>query len=47
MKENLTDILVNVSDSIEMRCRVEGTHIPNINWYKDKKLVGEVSGMAD
>nr|XP_056707634.1 vascular endothelial growth factor receptor 3 isoform X4 [Euleptes europaea] len=45
LKQNLTDILVNVSDSIEMRCRVDGTHIPNINWYKDEKLVEEVSGI--
>ncbi|XP_048347051.1 vascular endothelial growth factor receptor 3 isoform X4 [Sphaerodactylus townsendi] len=45
LKQNLTDILVNVSDSIEMRCRVDGTHIPNINWYKDEKLVAEVSGI--
>lgn len=46
LKQNLSNILVNVSDSIEMRCKVDGTHIPNISWYKDEKLVEEVSGMA-
>lgn len=46
LKQNLSNILVNVSDSIEMRCKVDGVHIPNINWYKDEKLVEEVSGMA-
>ncbi|XP_038596508.1 vascular endothelial growth factor receptor 3 [Tachyglossus aculeatus] len=45
LKQNLTDILVNVSDSIEMRCKVDGAHIPDINWYKDEKLVEEVSGI--
>ncbi|XP_053232936.1 vascular endothelial growth factor receptor 3 isoform X2 [Podarcis raffonei] len=45
LKQNLSNILVNVSDSIEMRCKVDGTHIPNISWYKDEKLVEEVSGI--
>ncbi|XP_044310047.1 vascular endothelial growth factor receptor 3 isoform X1 [Varanus komodoensis] len=45
LKQNLSNILVNVSDSIEMRCKVDGTYIPNINWYKDEKLVEEVSGI--
>ncbi|KAJ6667882.1 hypothetical protein lerEdw1_016203 [Lerista edwardsae] len=45
LKQNLSDILVNVSDSIEMRCKVDGTHIPSINWYKDEKLVEKVSGI--
>lgn len=46
LKQNLSNILVNVSDSIEMRCKVDGVHIPNINWYKDEKLVEKVSGIA-
>ncbi|NXK86745.1 VGFR3 factor, partial [Formicarius rufipectus] len=45
LKQNLTDIWVNVSDSIEMRCKVDGNHVPEINWYKDEKLVEEVSGI--
>uniref|UniRef100_A0A8C3HAA7 Vascular endothelial growth factor receptor 3 n=1 Tax=Chrysemys picta bellii TaxID=8478 RepID=A0A8C3HAA7_CHRPI len=45
LKQNLTDIWVNVSDSIEMRCKVDGAHIPDISWYKDEKLVEEVSGI--
>lgn len=35
---------MNVSDSIEMRCKVDGNHVPDISWYKDEKLVEEVSG---
>lgn len=35
---------MNVSDSIEMRCKVDGNHVPEISWYKDEKLVEEVSG---
>uniref|UniRef100_A0A8C8SSF0 Vascular endothelial growth factor receptor 3 n=1 Tax=Pelusios castaneus TaxID=367368 RepID=A0A8C8SSF0_9SAUR len=45
LKQNLTDIWANVSDSIEMRCKVDGTHIPDISWYKDEKLVEELSGI--
>uniref|UniRef100_A0A8C0ENJ7 Vascular endothelial growth factor receptor 3 n=1 Tax=Bubo bubo TaxID=30461 RepID=A0A8C0ENJ7_BUBBB len=45
LKQNLTDIWVNISDSIEMRCKVDGNHIPEISWYKDEKLVEEVSGI--
>uniref|UniRef100_A0A8B9TS81 Vascular endothelial growth factor receptor 3 n=1 Tax=Anas platyrhynchos TaxID=8839 RepID=A0A8B9TS81_ANAPL len=45
LKQNLTDIWVNVSDSIEMRCKVDGNHVPDISWYKDEKLVEEVSGI--
>ncbi|PKU36101.1 vascular endothelial growth factor receptor hypothetical protein [Limosa lapponica baueri] len=45
LKQNLTDIWVNVSDSIEMRCKVDGNHVPEISWYKDEKLVEEVSGI--
>ncbi|XP_034258509.1 vascular endothelial growth factor receptor 3 isoform X1 [Pantherophis guttatus] len=45
LKQNLSNILVNVSDSIEMRCKVDSVHIPNINWYKDEKLVEVVSGI--
>ena len=40
----MTDLLVNVSDSLEMRCRVAGTHVPSILWYKDERLLEEESG---
>uniref|UniRef100_A0A452J0J7 Vascular endothelial growth factor receptor 3 n=1 Tax=Gopherus agassizii TaxID=38772 RepID=A0A452J0J7_9SAUR len=43
--EERGNIWVNVSDSIEMRCKVDGAHIPDISWYKDEKLVEEVSGI--
>uniref|UniRef100_A0A8C8VQC6 Vascular endothelial growth factor receptor 3 n=1 Tax=Pelusios castaneus TaxID=367368 RepID=A0A8C8VQC6_9SAUR len=45
LKQNLTDIWANVSDSIEMRCKVDGTHIPDISWYKDEKLPLCLSGI--
>ncbi|XP_021098280.1 vascular endothelial growth factor receptor 3 isoform X2 [Heterocephalus glaber] len=43
--QNLTDLLVNVSDSLEMRCPVAGAHVPSIVWYKDEKLLEEESGI--
>lgn len=44
LTQNLTDLLVNVSDSLEMRCPVAGTHMPSIVWYKDERLLKEESG---
>lgn len=44
LMQNLTDLLVNVSDSLEMRCPVAGAHVPSIVWYKDEKLLEEESG---
>ena len=40
----MTDLLVNVSDSLEMRCPVAGAHVPSILWYKDERLLEEESG---
>lgn len=40
----MTDLLVNVSDSLEMRCPVAGTHVPSILWYKDERPLEEKSG---
>ncbi|XP_013363267.1 PREDICTED: vascular endothelial growth factor receptor 3 [Chinchilla lanigera] len=45
LMQNLTDLLVNVSDSLEMRCPVAGAHVPSIVWYKDEKLLEEESGI--
>ncbi|XP_020854258.1 vascular endothelial growth factor receptor 3 [Phascolarctos cinereus] len=45
LTQNLTDLSVNVSDSIEMRCRVAGAHVPDIVWYKDERLLEEESGI--
>ncbi|KAM5217470.1 vascular endothelial growth factor receptor 3 isoform 6-T6 [Hipposideros larvatus] len=45
LMQNLTDLLVNVSDSLEMRCPVAGTHMPSIVWYKDERLLEEESGI--
>lgn len=44
LTQNLTDLLVNVSDSLEMRCPVAGAHVPSILWYKDERLLEEESG---
>ncbi|XP_054980520.1 vascular endothelial growth factor receptor 3 [Sorex araneus] len=45
LTQNLTDLLVNVSDSLEMRCPVAGAHVPSIVWYKDERLLEEESGI--
>ncbi|KFO33406.1 Vascular endothelial growth factor receptor 3, partial [Fukomys damarensis] len=45
LMQNLSDLLVNVSDSLEMRCPVAGAHVPSIVWYKDEKLLEEESGI--
>ncbi|XP_069849955.1 vascular endothelial growth factor receptor 3 isoform X1 [Dipodomys merriami] len=45
LTQNLTDLLVNVSDSLEMRCAVAGSHVPSIVWYKDERLLEEESGI--
>ncbi|KAM4748526.1 vascular endothelial growth factor receptor 3 [Rhinophrynus dorsalis] len=44
--QDLSDKMVNISDSMEMHCKADGTPIPNILWYKDNKLVEEVSGIV-
>lgn len=44
LTQNLTDVLVNVSDSLEMRCPVAGAHVPSIVWYKDERLLEKESG---
>ncbi|KAM9311305.1 vascular endothelial growth factor receptor 3 [Gastrophryne carolinensis] len=46
MKFDLTDKMVNVSDSMVMQCEADGTPNPSILWYKDNKLVEEVSGIV-
>ncbi|XP_078220915.1 vascular endothelial growth factor receptor 3 isoform X3 [Callithrix jacchus] len=45
LTQNLTDLLVNVSDSLEMQCLVAGAHVPSIMWYKDERLLEEKSGV--
>ncbi|XP_069510187.1 vascular endothelial growth factor receptor 3 isoform X2 [Ambystoma mexicanum] len=44
--QNLSNKLVNVSDSMVMRCDADGTPSPRILWYKDNKLLEEVSGIV-
>lgn len=45
-RSNLTDKMVNVSDSMVMQCEADGAPSPSILWYKDNKLVEEVSGIV-
>ncbi|XP_064135798.1 vascular endothelial growth factor receptor 3 [Loxodonta africana] len=45
LTQNLTDLLVNVSDSLEMLCPVAGAHVPSIVWYKDERPLEEESGI--
>ncbi|XP_076994302.1 vascular endothelial growth factor receptor 3 isoform X2 [Tamandua tetradactyla] len=45
LAQNLSDVLVNVSDSLEMRCPVAGAHVPSIVWYKDERPLEEESGI--
>ncbi|XP_075066135.1 vascular endothelial growth factor receptor 3 isoform X2 [Mixophyes fleayi] len=46
LRYDLTDKMVNVSDSMVMHCEADGTPNPGILWYKDNKLVEEVSGIV-
>uniref|UniRef100_H3AXI0 Vascular endothelial growth factor receptor 3 n=1 Tax=Latimeria chalumnae TaxID=7897 RepID=H3AXI0_LATCH len=44
--QNLTDQTVNVSDSMLMKCEVDGTPTPQVYWFKDRKPLQEVSGIV-
>ncbi|XP_069055619.1 vascular endothelial growth factor receptor 3 isoform X1 [Pleurodeles waltl] len=44
--QNLSNKLVNVSDSMVMRCDADGKPSPRILWYKDNKILQEVSGIV-
>ncbi|XP_068134509.1 vascular endothelial growth factor receptor 3 isoform X2 [Hyperolius riggenbachi] len=46
LRLDLSDKIVNVSDSMVMQCEADGTPTPSILWYKDNKLVEEVSGVV-
>ncbi|CAJ0920656.1 unnamed protein product, partial [Ranitomeya imitator] len=46
-RSNLTDKMVNVSDSMVMYCDADGAPSPQILWYKNNKLVEEVSDFVN
>ncbi|KAG9339321.1 hypothetical protein JZ751_023877, partial [Albula glossodonta] len=43
-KYNPTNQTVNVSESLQMKCEVEGTPIPQISWFKDNQPLHPMSG---
>ncbi|XP_032885598.1 vascular endothelial growth factor receptor 3 isoform X1 [Amblyraja radiata] len=44
--DNLTDLSINVSASMEMRCRVTGSPLPSVAWFKDDKRLHQISGVV-
>ncbi|XP_069754056.1 vascular endothelial growth factor receptor 3 isoform X2 [Narcine bancroftii] len=44
--DRMADLSVNVSDSIQLRCRVSGTPMPSIAWFKDDKMLHQFSGVV-
>ncbi|MGH0139142.1 UNVERIFIED_CONTAM: hypothetical protein FKN15_068863 [Acipenser sinensis] len=47
LRQNLTNQTVNVSESMLMKCEVEGTPSPQISWFKDEKPLYKMSGSDD
>ncbi|XP_015201463.1 vascular endothelial growth factor receptor 2 isoform X1 [Lepisosteus oculatus] len=43
---NLTDHIVNISETIELKCVVSGSPKPNVSWFKDNKELQERSGIV-
>lgn len=46
LRQNLTNQTVNVSESMLMKCEVEGTPSPQISWFKDEKPLYKMSGIV-
>ncbi|XP_043925533.1 vascular endothelial growth factor receptor 3 isoform X2 [Protopterus annectens] len=44
--QNLTDRIVNITESMIIYCRVAGIPIPEIHWFKDKKPLQTRSGIS-
>lgn len=42
--QNLSDCSVNISNSVTLQCPVSGVPRPLITWYKDRRMLKQVSG---
>ncbi|XP_066572635.1 vascular endothelial growth factor receptor 3 isoform X1 [Amia ocellicauda] len=45
-RHNPTNQTVNVSESLFMKCDVEGTPTPQVSWFKDDKPLHHISGIV-
>ncbi|XP_048032498.1 vascular endothelial growth factor receptor 3 isoform X2 [Megalobrama amblycephala] len=46
-RQNPTNQMVNVSESLQMECDVEGTPSPQLSWLKDNQPLHQISGSDD
>ncbi|XP_026135305.1 vascular endothelial growth factor receptor 3-like isoform X4 [Carassius auratus] len=46
-RNNPTNQTVNVSESLQMECDVEGTPSPQLSWFKDSQPLHQISGSDD
>uniref|UniRef100_A0A8C2HJ90 Vascular endothelial growth factor receptor 3 n=1 Tax=Cyprinus carpio TaxID=7962 RepID=A0A8C2HJ90_CYPCA len=46
-RNNPTNQTVNVSESLQMECDVEGTPSPQLSWFKDNQPLHQISGSDD
>ncbi|XP_051514996.1 vascular endothelial growth factor receptor 3 isoform X3 [Myxocyprinus asiaticus] len=46
-RHNPTNQTVNVSESLHMKCDVEGTPSPQLSWFKDNQPLHQISGSDD
>ncbi|XP_030650144.1 vascular endothelial growth factor receptor 3 isoform X2 [Chanos chanos] len=46
-RHNPTNQTVNVSESLQMQCDVEGTPLPQLSWFKDNQPLHQISGSDD
>ncbi|XP_009306067.1 vascular endothelial growth factor receptor 3 isoform X1 [Danio rerio] len=44
-RHNPTNHTVNVSESLQMNCDVEGTPFPQLSWFKDNQPLHQISGI--
>ncbi|ROK80927.1 Vascular endothelial growth factor receptor 3 [Anabarilius grahami] len=46
-RQNPTNQTVNVSESLQMECDVEGTPSPQLSWFKDNQPLHQISGVDE